>query len=177
MTQALSSSIAVIGAVQSAFLTELQFQTQFGPGWILADGRDVSLSRYSVLTGRTFAPDLRGAVLRGKDEGAGKNPDGETLLGTYQADALQGHFHSTSETAHHHDSTSGGLSLLYNAGSGGMGALAAGTTIAATAPATGNNVSGVTVTAATTDGSHGVPALAAETRMKNVTVNHFIRIN
>ena len=177
MATALNSSQVVIGAVQSALLTEVQFQAQLGAGWILADGRDVTASRYNVLTGNSFAPDLRGMILRGKDHGAAKNPDGDTALGTYQLDALQGHYQGVVETSHHHDTTSGGLNLVYSSGAGTI-APAVGTALdIAIAPATGNTMTGLTVTGPVTDGVHGTPRISAESRMQNITVNFFIRIN
>lgn len=69
MPVVLDDSTAAIGAIQSAFLTETQFQGQFGTGWILADGRSVTGSRYASLTGSASVPDLRGVVLRGKNNG------------------------------------------------------------------------------------------------------------
>lgn len=65
----LDDSTAAIGAVQSALITESQFQAQFGTGWVLADGRSVTGSRYATLTGKTTIPDLRGVTLRGKNNG------------------------------------------------------------------------------------------------------------
>ena len=175
MTRALGGIQAGIGTVQSALLTEAQFQDQFGTVWILADGRTVLGSRYNVLTGHTFAPDLRGVVLRGQDGGVGRNPDGSTALGTYQLDSLQGHYQGTTEIPHHHDTTFGALPLLYLAP--GSGGLSGGSTVTSAAPATGNASTGLSVTGPTTDGVHGVPRISTESRMQNVTVNHFIKIN
>lgn len=78
MPVVLDDSTAAIGAIQSALLTEAQFQAQFGSGWILADGRSVLGSKYETITGRSSIPDLRGVVLRGKNNGrndGGQNPD------------------------------------------------------------------------------------------------------
>ncbi len=59
---------------------------QFGPG----DGS----STFSL-------PDLRGVVIRAWDEGRGLDPG--RALGTFQADAVLRHDHSTSEVEHSHD--------------------------------------------------------------------------
>lgn len=83
-----------IGDVKSSMLTEAQFQIEHGTTWILCDGRNVAGSDFAVLTGITSAPDLRGRFPRGKDNGAGVNPDGDVALGTTHSDTLQAHTHT-----------------------------------------------------------------------------------
>jgi hypothetical protein len=148
MPKVFDSSSSAVGAVQSAMITEAQFQAQFGTGWVLADGRSVAGSKYASITGSANIPDLRGMVLRGKNNGRvdGKeNPDGDSSLGTYQSDEFKSHYHI--------------FSINYNSGalSGAQGN---------TPNAGANTFNG------NTDNSGG-----NETRMKNVTVNYFIRIN
>ncbi len=65
-----------IGEVVASLLTVSQFQQQYGPGWELADGRDVSGTKYFGVTNRSRLPDMRQRVLRmslpdelGKQEG------------------------------------------------------------------------------------------------------------
>jgi hypothetical protein len=82
-----------VGDTISSFLTELQFQNERDGTWILADGRSITGSDLATLTGWTNAPDLRGVFLRGKDNGAGVNPDGDLALGTYTDDKFESHSH------------------------------------------------------------------------------------
>jgi len=66
--------------------------------WVLADGQDVSGSQYALITGNSTVPDLRGMFLRGKNNArndGNENPDGDTALGSYQADEFKSHTHST----------------------------------------------------------------------------------
>ncbi len=56
--------VGSIGEVVASLLTVAQFESECGPGWALADGRDVSGSRYHAITGETRLPDLRERVLR-----------------------------------------------------------------------------------------------------------------
>ena len=158
----MSKSIAVGGAQNDGFvgdivassLTELQFQTQRSNSWILMDGRGVTGSKYNSLTGNTTIPDARGQFLRGKNNGRidGKeNPDGDLALGTQQSDAMQGHRHTYSAVMNGPDRTQGTV----NPGNVGTG----------------------TTSDPVTDGTHGTPRTASETRSKNITVNYFIKIN
>lgn len=85
-----------VGSVVASMLTEAQFQTQSGPGWVLADGRSANGTRYKDITGQANIPDFRGLTLRGKNNGRvdGKqNPDGDLALGAYQADMYASHTH------------------------------------------------------------------------------------
>lgn len=148
MPKVFDSSSSAVGAIQSAMIDESQFQDQFGTGWVLADGRSVAGSKYAAITGRANIPDLRGMTLRGKNNGrsdGNQNPDGDSALGTYQADELKQHKHS--------------YTVNYNSGaiSGAQG----------NTPNSGANI--FTGNTGDTGGN--------ETRVKNVTVNYFIRIN
>jgi len=137
---------STIGDYRESDLTEAEFQSLNGPGWILADGRNVSGSRYHLFTGKTVVPDARGVVLRGKNNGradGNQNPDGELALGAFQGHQIQSHTH---QWQHLNDADSNTTSA---GGDGG------GSTITKNTLATGGN----------------------ETRMKNITVNIFIRIN
>jgi hypothetical protein len=156
--------VSSVGDVRSSFLTEAQFQSLNGTGWILADNRDVTGSAFHAITGLTTAPDCRGVGLRGKNNGrsdGNQDPAGERALGNFQNDAMQGHFHAR------------GLSVNSN-GTGGDGRAGA------YGVATINNsfLPGVDhVQDPSTDGVHGNPRTGTETRAKNVAVNFFVRIN
>ena len=130
LNSSVTTNTALIGSVVTSMLTLAQIQA-LDPGFVLCDGGSCTGSTYAGVTGFTTVPDCRGRALRGKDNGSGHNPDGDTALGTYQADA---------------DAIAGGSVFsgssypLYGASS--------------------------------VDRSSG-----NETRMKNITVNIFIKIN
>lgn len=132
-----------VGTIMHSLLTEAQFQAQMGIGWVLMNGRSISGSTLSSLTGAVTIPDARGVVLRGKDHGAGKNPDGDTAIGTYQADAFESHTHQGDNSS----ITSGANNYFLGTGAAQHRDLVTGSS--------GGN----------------------ETRMKNITVNIFIKIN
>jgi hypothetical protein len=143
-----------VGDVVSSFLTEAQFQTERDNSWILADGRSIVGTSLASLTGWTNAPDLRGAFLRGKDHGVGRNPDGDTALGTYQEDSLQGFRIQVDDARQGDDGTGGGGLQAGDSGS--------------------PHIFGQTIVS---DGVNGTPRISSETRSKNVTANFFIKVN
>lgn len=169
-----ASAVAVdsspIGHIISAMLDEPQFRAIHGSGWILADGRStgVGASKYGALTGNTSVPDLRGMVLRGKNNGradGSQNPAGDNALGTFENDVLQGHKHigPVGVTGGAAVNPGANINVQYtNTGS------------ASTQwDGTGNNVY---YTDSLNSSGRG-PQIGNETRMKNITVNHFIKIN
>jgi hypothetical protein len=88
-----------VGTIVPSMLTEAQFATENGSGWVPADGRIVTDSDYHVLTTNTTVPDLRGVFIRGKDGARGLDPDGDKALGTYTNDKMAQHTHNyTDET-------------------------------------------------------------------------------
>jgi hypothetical protein len=82
-----------VGSVDGSFLSEAQYQSFNGAGFILADGRSIVGSALAAITGATNAPDLRGRYLRMKSHASGVNPDGDTALGTVQAGEIGSHNH------------------------------------------------------------------------------------
>ena len=173
MPRLIDDSIGGIGASATAYLTEAQFQGLFGTGWILQDGRSVVGSRYAALTGATNAPDARGRVIRGKDNSASVNPDGELALGQVQGDAFGSHTHV--QNAHNHTQdphvhNAAGETAARGTGPNTGWGIAAGQT---------NGAAGVQSATATNQAATATNQSSGgnETRMKNVTANHFIRIN
>jgi len=137
----------IVGDVRQSMLTEAQFQTYAGEGWVLMDGRSVAGSAYAALTGNNNIPDARGRALRMKDNGAGVNPV-DLALGANQGDAFQSH-------THNYDARLGSVQGDLVAGSLWLSRFV--TTQATTGPISGTSDS--------------------ETRMKNTTVNFFVKIN
>ena len=152
-----------IGDISSSILSEAQYQSIKGSGWVLADGRDVTGSSYSTLTGVTSIPDLRGQFLRGLDPSGTVDPDGATrTLGDTQADAdqrVQGEFGSALQ------------------GLGSMDASGAFSNRLHTQPRVPASIgSGQQSTGWDFDNSN-VIRTADETRPKNISVNFFVKIN
>ncbi|EHQ05808.1 Tail Collar domain protein [Leptonema illini DSM 21528] len=117
-------------------------------GWAPADGNDGT-------------PDLRGRFVRGRDDAgtgaAGRDPDGVRGLGGYQPDAFQGHAHAPQT----------GYFWIILDGAGVAG------------PAFGSSIQTIhsTTGGAVSDGTHGSPRIASETRPKNVALVYCMRKN
>ena len=145
------SDLNPIGMIASAMLTEAQFQALNGTSWVLIDGRSIAGSDYANATGITTLPDARGMVLRGKNSGGsarGVRADGSQ---NPDGDVALGTFQSDQLGSHVH-----GIAVQNGLGSGIQPVGAAGGSVSNwDTGATGGN----------------------ETRMKNITVNHFIKIN
>jgi microcystin-dependent protein len=80
-----TANIAVtscVGDVVPSVLSEVQFQSLRGTGWILCDGRSITGSALAVLTGDSTAPDLRGRVVAGKDDMGGSAANRLTVGGS-----------------------------------------------------------------------------------------------
>jgi len=137
-----------ISAIGSGTLTLSQNATASASGVALV------VAPHGVGDGSTTfnVPDTRGYFLRGLDNGAGV--DSSRVLGTKQQDAMQGHHHST------------GYNNAKNYTTGSTSGDYLGTAVTNTVDAIG---------APTTDGSNGTPRTAAETRPKNLAVNHIIK--
>ncbi len=55
--QSTLSAASAIGEQRMSPLTEAQFQEQMGIGWVLADGRNVTGSKYQKISGNNTVPD------------------------------------------------------------------------------------------------------------------------
>jgi hypothetical protein len=153
--QALIDLIAPIGTVIASMLTPVQMNDQAGGTWVLADG-SAAPAAYASATGKATLPDLRGAFLRGLNEGRNdgqEDPDGgERTIGDYQGDQFQGHYH---------DLGSGRESET------GQGYITAGT----------GSTQGITdAYNPITDGTNGTPRYGSETRPKNVAVYYYVKV-
>jgi hypothetical protein len=153
-----------VGSVIHSMLTESQFQSQAGNGWVLADGRSCAGTVYNTITGAGAVPDLRDVFLRGKGNGRGVNPDGNLALGTYSAAKYASHTHQ--EQSCSYDSTGVATpAYLLNMSTGGVDY-----TIFAIP---GGSIERV----ATSWPLNTVASGGNETAPVSVTVNIFIRIN
>ena len=198
MAQVLTDdSFGGIGSYKESDLTEPQFQSLHGNGWVLANGQSSAGSRYQTLTGKGSVPDRRGRVGRMKDNGSGVNPGGDLALGANQSDNYKNHGHTTNETirnlSHRHY-------IVHHSDADTTLAVGANHTVSQRdlAPAPVDNrynlagnadfVANMGKTGAEIDNSvslnhdHDVSVNSSttgttETRSKNTTVNFFIRIN
>lgn len=153
-----------VGMIAHSMLTEAQFQAINGTSWVLADGRNVAGSIYATTVGSSTVPDLRGMVLRGKNNSradGNQDPAGERALGNFQSHATAKNGLALSDPGHSHGVPS-------NATNGNAGTAAI-----------YSSVAGATYTAGTNGATTGVSLGAgdAETRMRNIAVNIFIKIN
>lgn len=76
--QSSKSSLLPIGTVLQAFMGEAEFQKQYGPGWVLCDGRSVAGSLYASMFASKI-PDCRGRFLR-------SHGPGSVNIGEHQSD-------------------------------------------------------------------------------------------
>jgi hypothetical protein len=158
-----------VGTIRASLLTLAQFQTEVDGVWMLANGGSAAGTAYATVTGNSVVPDMRGVIPRGKNNGRAdgkQNPAGDLALGTHQDDAMQGHLHDlmvgNTSSGFAHGQANNQIALADNAGSRVLKSTVAGSQDLIHLPMT--------------DGSNGTPRTASETRMKNVTVNWFIKV-
>lgn len=162
-----------VGEMKSAMLSEADFQAQFGDEWILADGRDVTGSKYEILTGQTVVPDARGLALRGKNNGrstAEGNEAGDLALGTYENDTTR-RPRNTSLTGSTNGDTHSHTAPVYAGGGSAISRFSAQASSGALIGSPSTNGDTHSHTATITSGGD------TETRVRSITVNHFIKIN
>jgi hypothetical protein len=167
----------MVGAIQQSVLTEPQFKTLLDATeqlkWVLADGRDVTGSKYAQLVGRNTVPDLRGAFLRMAGQNAGNTAWNGGSLNAWQEDST-----ARPKTAFTTDA-SGNHSHSFQRGSNNfsgdikytdttfspINANGGGTTVNVGINGAGNHAHTVTGGGDT------------ETRPKNFGINFFIKVN
>ncbi|TGL24439.1 phage tail protein [Leptospira yanagawae] len=120
-------------------------------GWAPADGTNGT-------------PNLRGAFVRGRDDvgtgPAGRDEAGPRVIGHYQEDSFQGHYHD--------------LQAYYASYSGVMG----GIIVTRDSPVIGStSIQGGSASTIKTDGINGTPRTGNETRPKNVALTYCMRKN
>lgn len=158
-----------VGTIIQSRLSELNFQEIMGPSWVLYDDRDVSGSELDNLESLPggLLEDARGIILRGKNntrsDGFG-NPSGDLALGTFQENQNGDHNHGSGNHGHNE-------ARLIPSRVGGDGAIDAtsGTASVNDAGYLGNPI----LSSGTIISNQG----GNETRMRNLTLNTFIKIN
>jgi len=168
-------TVGFIGDIKHSTLTPAQMLATNGTDWVLADGGSVVGSLYETITGETVVPDLRGVFLRGKNNGrsdGNENPAGEQDIGEFENDTTRTPrntaFTTGSGGAHSHTNNR----ISDNAG-GSVG-------IAANGGGSGRSGAGQAYTIVSTSSSHSHSITGGgddETRVRNVTVNIYIKIN
>jgi len=146
-------------------------------GWLLCDGSEVSRDEYPRLFAAigtahggedgatTFnLPDYRGMFLRGVDNGAGNDPDGEDRsVGSVQDHAVGSHGHDIDDPGHFHN-----ILVSYSSAAGGSSGHFRGARNS-NEEATESDVTGITVTTPTG------AIVSTETRPVNSAVNYMIK--
>lgn len=159
----LRENLLPVGTIVSSMLTEAQYQAQTTTGWVLCDGSSCVGTAYNALTGYTNRPDMRGTYQRMRDYGVGRDAAGDQLPGTYTPDAFASHVHSYTRGRSQFDPTTNQGYNMSSVGTADPGQAFDVTTNSFFKPfGAGDN----------TD-----PAGSAETRVKTVTVNFFIRVD
>lgn len=159
------SSFLPVGSYCFSALTEAQFQAEAGPEWVLCDGRSAAGSRYNAITGASNIPDGRSMQLKAKMNGradAFADPDGETALGTQQADRNKYHDHGYTDPGHVHTENL----FTQTGGFGGFGPPAGSNLVEATSDSA---MTGITFNA---DGSAG-----EDSRPNSLIANLFFKMN
>jgi len=83
---------ARVGEIVWSLLSETEFQKRYGAEWKLIKGQSLSGTDLESFLGPT-APDARGDFLRLKDNGRGRDPQGDSSIGTSRSDILKSHMH------------------------------------------------------------------------------------
>ena len=171
----------MVGAIQQSVLTEPQFKTLLDATeqlkWVLADGRDVTGSKYAQLVGRNTVPDLRGAFLRMAGQNNGNTAWNGGALNAFQEDSTarpKTAFTGTTGTdgAHTHTANPEGYYALKS----GSGTWAIGSATVHDARdgrmALNTSTAGAHAHNVTINGGGD-----SETRPKNFGINFFIKVN
>jgi hypothetical protein len=96
-----------IGDIVTSTLSEPQFLSIHGAGWVLADGREVPGTKYASSVSPKV-PDLRGMFLRGINAGRSDqyaDPDGDRTAGSIQSESTalpKAGFTTTHAGTHNH---------------------------------------------------------------------------
>jgi len=143
-----------VGDIKTSLLQPKEFIQKYGNVWVLMDGREVSGSDFSMLSGINKIPDARGKFLRMNNNGANCNdknncaydPD-NTKLGEFQNDNFKSHHHTQRfGNVKGHFSSSGWESVPH-------------------------------VDRGSTNGQTTTLSGGSETRPKNISVNYYIKVN
>lgn len=167
-------------------------------GYVLCDGSAISRTTFATLFSvisttygvgdgsTTFnVPNSQGVFMRGKGSQTIGGISYTGTPGTTQGDQLQGHFHTTSESAHNHSQNAHTHNMLSNnatiaGATTGWTAQSANTfgnaNIDSTAATNNANTTGLAVVAPLTDGTNGTPRTGTETRPANISVTYIIKI-
>jgi hypothetical protein len=180
-----SSKELPIGTIITSYLNFEQFNAatknnEKSPGgiwtstkskWAPCDGRPVPNSKFQTLTSQVQIPDLRGMFLRGLNtfdpyqpvpvvSSSKADPDNR-VVGTYQTDAFQGHFHDFS-----------GNFVIANDGANPPSHITVSRPGVLVADKSYDYVK-----KPKSDGNNGTPRISEETIPKNVSVYYYIKIN
>ena len=160
---------ASIGDVKYSYLSEAQFISENGPGWVLDDGRSIVGSKLHAKYGFTTTKDARGVFLRGKNNGRSDvyaDPGGERAVGGIQGHSFQTHTHVQNP----HDHSQGYNGTIQGSGSTNHANGSKKYALVNTGQATAINQN------ASATGAASEPT-SQETRPTNICFNVFLKIN
>jgi hypothetical protein len=179
---AAAGDLWMVGAIQQSMLTEAEFKSLLNvteqAKWCLADGRNVSGTKYATTTGRNTVPDLRGAYLRMAGVNATHTGwNGGTLNGYQEDNTARPRNVFTTNSTGNHKHWNGKTEYLDDAHVFEYGKKALNRS-----GWVGGNTDGFAqgLAATSTDGSHTHTITGggdAETRPKSYSVNYFVKIN
>lgn len=173
-----------VGDIRESVLTEAEFQSLNGTGWVLMDGRNIAGSALATVKGWSTVPDARGQFLRGKNNGRAdglEDPSGERALGNRQGHAFQTHTHA--QNAHTHTDAGHIHGTPNNIGftSDTFNSYALSRSIVDNALSTETGYANIQNTTATNQNQSATGVASepttAETRPANISINYFIKIN
>jgi hypothetical protein len=185
MAYILDDSLGAVGEFKHSNMTIAQFQAQWGPNWVLADGQSIAGSTLAAiqaangLPNPTLAPNSQALYLRGAGSQVinvgGNNITYTGTHGSTQGCQVQGHKHGTAESAHTHSTSLGANSdvhATYNSTPNIPYRLDS-----SLATTSSSALTGLAVLSPTNDGANGAPRTGTETRPATLCVNIFVRIN
>lgn len=159
------ADILPVGSLVHSMLSEAQFQTETSTGWVLADGRTASGTRYNTITGNANVPNCQGRFLRARDAAGSTDPDGTVALGTLKASQNLKHVHDLQHAA----AGSAGADLVVTVWGGPTITTRDANTVTGTADTNGGLID--------PDGAPISQTGSNDARPLNIIVNVFIRVN
>ena len=169
MAYILDDSLGAVGEFKHSNMTVAQFQAQWGPNWVLANGQSIAGSTLAAIqtansiASPTLAPNAMGLFLRGAGSQTVGGVSLSATFGATQGDQMQSHWHNLRNN-------SGGLVGIFNDSTSGGGTGILGSNGAADSSQARDLVTDA-------NSSTGTPRAGSETRPANLAVNIFVRIN
>lgn len=164
----------ILGEIKISALSVEQFIARRGSGWVPMIGQDIAGSDYApsllAIKGDTILPDMRGKFMRVSDNGRNLDREPARNYNSDQDDVNTSHRHGMTLEG---GSIAGDLKDFSNARIWDGVQVSFGAPPGGTAPQTAID----TVGATSGSGLGRIGSTGGEMRPRNVSINHFIRIN